>query len=70
MARTKQKHLKQAVPVAGVVGVSMALAGSAAATGAAGPATDVRDTARAPEITFSEEEIADVRLGTFFVFDK
>src|SRR6516164_1452631 len=70
MSRKKQKHLKQAVPVAGVVGVSMALAGGASAAGTVGTATDVRDTARAPEINFNEEELADVSLGTFFVFDK
>jgi len=71
MSRTKQKQLKRAVPVAGAVGVSVALAGSAAAAaGTVGTTTDVRDTARAPEINFSEEEIADVSLGTFFVFDR
>jgi hypothetical protein len=71
MSRKKQKHLKQAVPVAGVVGVSMALAGGAsAATGTVATTTDVKDTARAQEITLNEEEITDVRLGTFFVFDK
>jgi hypothetical protein len=72
MRQTKQKHLKKAVPVAGVVGVSMALAGSASATGGVGPAADVplRDAAAGPKITFSEEEIMDVSLTTFFVFDR
>jgi hypothetical protein len=69
MSRTKHKQLKRAVPVAGAVGVSVALAGGAAA-GTVGTTTDVKDTAQAPEINFSDEEIADVRLGTFFVFDK
>src|SRR5262245_65052088 len=72
MRKARQKHLKKAVPVAGVVGVSMALAGSASATGNVGAAPDVplRDAAAGPKITFSEEEIMDVSLGTFFVFDK
>jgi hypothetical protein len=35
--KPKQKHLKKAVPVAGVVGMSMAMTGGAAATGAVGP---------------------------------
>jgi hypothetical protein len=76
MPRTKQKHLKhlkhlkKAVPVAGVVGVSMAMHG--AATGAVGPAPDIplRDTAPQPQLILDEEEIFDVSLGTFFVFDR
>ena len=70
MRQTKHKHLKKAVPVAGVVGVSMALAGNASATGSVGPAADVRDAAAGPNIAFSEEEIMDVSLTTFFVFDR
>src|SRR5437016_1597486 len=70
--KLSQKHLKKAVPVAGVVGVSMALAGGAYAAGAVGPAPDVsaRNTAPGPQINLSEEEISDVSLGTFYVFDK
>jgi hypothetical protein len=72
MPRTKQKHLKhlkKAVPLAGVVGVSMAMPG-ASATGVVGPEPDVylRDTA--PQLILDEEEIFDVSLGTFFVFDR
>jgi hypothetical protein len=70
--QTKHKQLKKAVPVAGVVGVSMALAGGASATGAVGlaPVVPSRDTTPNPQISFSEEEVFDVSLGTFFVFDK
>lgn len=64
------KHLKKAVPVAGVVGVSMAMSGGGSATGAVGPATDVHLQDTAPPFTLDEEEIFDVSLGTFFVFDK
>ena len=72
MPRTKQKrlkHLKKAVPVAGVVGMSMAMPG-ASATGVVGPEPDVylRDTP--PQLILDEEEIFDVSLGTFFVFDR
>ena len=72
MSRAKQKHLKKAVPVAGVVGVSMALAGGSSAIGAVGPTPDVPlwDTGPGPQVSFIEEEIFDVSLGTFFVFDK
>src|SRR5262245_26172160 len=67
---SKRKHLKEAVPVAGVVGVSLSLAGGASAATAV-PAAEVPswDTSP-PQITLSEEEIADVSLGTFYVFDK
>jgi len=72
MLRTKQKHLKhlkKAVPVVGVVGVSMAMPG-ASATGAVGPAPDVHLWDTVPQLILDEEEIFDVSLGTFFVFDR
>jgi hypothetical protein len=67
---SKRKSRKKAVPVVGVVGMSLSLAGGASAATAV-PAADTpsRDTVQ-PQITLSEEEIADVSLGTFFVFDK
>src|SRR5258708_29840211 len=67
---SKRKHPKEAVPVLGVVGVSLSLAGGASAATAV-PAADIPswDTSP-PQITLSEEEIADVSLGTFYVFDK
>ena len=75
MPRTKQKHLthlthlKKAVPIAGVVGVSMAMPG-ASATGAVGPAPDGHLLDTVPQFILDEEEISDVSLGTFFVFDR
>jgi hypothetical protein len=66
----KQKIRKEAVPVAGVVGVSLSLAGGASAATAV-PATDMPSRNPAPpQITLNEEEIADVSLATFYVFDK
>src|SRR6266478_5813137 len=67
---SKRKYPKEAVPVLGVVGVSLSLAGGASAATAV-PAADIPswDTSP-PQITLSEEEIADVSLGTFYVFDK
>ena len=62
---------KEAVPVVGVVGVSLSLAGGApAATAAPTPDMPSRDATASPQSTLSEEEIADVSLGTFYVFDK
>jgi heterocycloanthracin/sonorensin family bacteriocin len=67
---SKRKHPKKAVSVVGVVGASLSLAGGASAATAV-PTADVPswDTAP-PQITLNEEEIADVSLGTFYVFDK
>jgi hypothetical protein len=73
MPRTKQASKrttrKEVVPVMGAVGVSL-LAGSASAATAVPPEnTPWRETGT-PQITLNEEEIADVSLGTFYVFDK
>ena len=76
MPKTKRapngKRLKKAVPVVGAVGASVAMAGGAYATGVANSSPDVssRDTTLGPQINLSEEELSDVSLGTFYVFDK
>jgi hypothetical protein len=58
---SKRKHRACAVPLLGAAGLSLSLAsGAPAAT--VGPA--------AHEITLGEEEISDVSLATFYVFDK
>jgi hypothetical protein len=73
MARAKQasrrKGRRTALPVFGVAGVSLAVAGGASATAptANGP---LEDTAPRPLIILGEEEISDVSLATFYVFDK
>ena len=67
----ERKRRKIALPVMGAAGVSLALAGGASAISKA-RAADIlsRDTTSPREITFGEEEIADVSLATFYVFDK
>ena len=67
-----RKRLKKVAPVAGVVGASMALAGGTYAMGVADSSADVsaRDTTLGPQINLSEEELSDVSLGTFYIFDK
>src|SRR6478736_2927753 len=58
---SKRKHRACAVPLLGAAGLSLSLAsGAPAAT--AGPT--------AHEITLGEEEISDVSLATFYVFDR
>jgi hypothetical protein len=67
---SKRTRGAKAVPVLGAAGLTLSLAGGASAS-AVGPASDVptpRNTA--PTITLGEEEISDVSLTTFYVFDK
>jgi hypothetical protein len=75
MARTKQASKRtrrsKALPALGVAGASLALAGGAsAATGTA--ATDVpsQDSALRQHNFLGEEELSDISLATFYVYDK
>jgi hypothetical protein len=55
----------------GAAGLSLSLAsGASAATEVPTADTPTQNTAVSHEITFGEEEIADVSLATFYVFDK
>jgi hypothetical protein len=67
---SKQKRRKEVVPALEVVSVSLSLAGGTSAATAAVVDLPPKDTATGPGITLSEEEIFDVNLGTFYVFDK
>ena len=66
---SKRKRRRITLPVLGATGVSLAVAGGAYATA---PTANVplQETIPLPAITLSEEEIADVSLGTFYLFDK
>ena len=69
--RSKRRARKEVAPAMGVAGVmSLLLAGitSAATTGSAD--LPPRNTALPQVITLGEEEITDVSLSTFRVFDK
>ena len=63
----KRKASRAALHVWGAAGLSLAMAGSASANAPAvnGPSPD-----SGKRIVLSEEEIADVNLGTFYVFDR
>jgi|SRR3954451_16769853 hypothetical protein len=69
---SKRTRRKEAVPVLGLVGVSLSLAGGASTANAAVADNPSQDRVPLPgrEITLNEEEISDVSLGTFYVFDK
>jgi hypothetical protein len=68
---SKKKQLTKAVPALGAAGLTFSLVGGASA--AVTPTNDVPQTPNyspSHEITLGEEEIADVSLATFYVFDK
>jgi hypothetical protein len=73
MLRAKQassrRRKSKAVPVLGAAGLSLSLASGASAIG--GPATDMLTPkpGMSHAITLCEEEISDVSLATFYVFD-
>src|SRR4026207_643582 len=75
MPRVKQaskmkRVTRTAIPALGVAGLTFSLAGSASAS--AVPTGDVqqgRNFSRGMIITLGEEEIADVSLATFHLFD-
>src|SRR5262249_60130864 len=65
---SKRKPRSKALPVLSAASLSLALASSASAL-PAGPVTDI-PLNDPNELTLGEEEIADVSLATFYVFDK
>jgi hypothetical protein len=68
---SKKKHVTKAAPVMGAAGLTLSLVGGASA--AAVPTANVQplpNIAPGHEVTLGEEEISDVSLATFYVFDK
>jgi hypothetical protein len=66
---SKRRRRRITLPALGAAGVSLVMAGGAAATAPTTNVPSLQD-ASPPVITLDEEEIADVSLGTFYVFDK
>jgi hypothetical protein len=71
MAKAKQgfkrKRSKTALPVWAAAGFSLAVTGGASANA---PATDMPSQDSGKRLLLAEEEVFDVSLGTFYVFDK
>src|SRR5580698_9827343 len=68
---SKKKRATKAVPVLGAAGLTFSLVGGASA--AVAPATDTPrplNLGQGQAVMLGEEEIADVSLATFYVFDK
>ena len=68
---SKRKQRSKALPVLGAAGLSLSLASSASAFPSV-PTADLqtKNTADDHSLTLNEEEIADVSLATFYVFEK
>jgi len=66
----KRKRRSKAVPVLGAAGLLSMAGGASAATGTPAADLPLQKTAPTHEITLGEEELSDVSLSTFFVFDK
>ena len=66
---SKRKRGKIALPAWGAAGMSLAMAGGASAA-VAPTANTQQGTAVVPVFTLTEEEISDVSLATFYVFDQ
>ena len=70
MARTKQgskRKRRRTALVLGAAGVSLTMAGGASATA---PTTNLPSQDTTPGIVLAEEEISEVSLATFYVFDR
>jgi hypothetical protein len=67
---SKRKSRRIGLPALGAAGMSLMMAGGASATAPTTNVPSLQDTSLRPAITLDEEEIADVSLGTFYVFDK
>ena len=64
MSRTQRKYRSKALPVLGAAGLSLSLATSASA------AIGMHPDTVSQQVMLYEEEIADISLATFHVFDK
>jgi hypothetical protein len=68
---SKRKRRSKIAPALGAAGLSLSLAGGvSAATGPQAADALTRNTIVSHEIMLGEEEIADISLATFYVFDK
>ncbi len=68
---SKRKTAKKTVPVLGAAGLSLLAGGASAATVPVSTADSAPTTPNlVPNVVLSDEEVSDVNLSTFYVFDK
>jgi hypothetical protein len=71
MSRVKQASQRsKAIPILGVAGLSLTLTSGVSVAAGPTPDTPARNAAVSQEMMLGEEEISDVSLATFHVFDK
>ncbi len=70
-APAKRRRLRKALPALGAAGLSLTLASAASSTALGGKAADMltQGIGVSQQMNLSEEEILDVSLATFYVFD-
>jgi len=70
-APAKRRRLRKALPALGAAGLSLTLASAASSTALGGKAADMltQGIGASQQMNLSEEEISDVSLATFYVFD-
>src|SRR5690242_18853747 len=70
-SKTKSRRGGKTLPVLGFAGVSLSMAsGACAPTGEAVANTPPTPQSQSQQIFLGEEEISDVSLATFYIFDK
>ena len=71
MARVKRASQRsKAIPILGAAGLSLTLTSGVSVAAGSTPDAPARNAAVSQEMTLGEEEISDVSLATFNVFDK
>jgi len=70
-APAKRRRLRKALPALGAAGLSLTLASAASSTALGGKAAEMlaQGIGASQQMILSEEEISDVSLATFYVFD-
>ena len=70
MSRVKQaSHRSKAIPILGAAGLSLTMTSGVSAAAGPTPNTPASNAAVSQEITLREDEISDVSLATFHVFE-
>jgi hypothetical protein len=70
MSRVKRSQRSKAIPILGAAGLSLTLTGGVSVAAALTPDAPARNAVVSQEMTLGEEEISDVSLATFHIFDK
>jgi hypothetical protein len=70
MSRVQGSQRSKAIPILGAAGLSLTLTSGVSVAAGSTPHESARNAAVSQEMTLGEEEISDVSLATFHIFDK